>query len=311
MKRRDDEYLWDPTGTPDADVQRLERLLGRFAHDGRGPRVDASRRVSWAWLAGVGLVAAAGVVAVLALRGEPRSGGLDLVVDGRRLDTGERVTARGGDRELVLGGNVAWLTLRDGGALRVERLAEQETLLALEEGQLHAFVAPTARPEFFKVDTPAARCVDMGCVYDLRVLPGGDAHVVVTMGRVKFQDHGREVYVPSMAECSASRELGAGTPRYLDTATAVVAALDAFDAAGVQAKIDRAYLAATVLDQLERPRDALIAWHLLQDREAPVARAAVRKLETLVGRPEGLDAAAGEVPTAADRERWKQHLGWW
>lgn len=35
------DYLWDKTGEPDEDVERLEELLGRFRHRGRAPELPA------------------------------------------------------------------------------------------------------------------------------------------------------------------------------------------------------------------------------------------------------------------------------
>jgi hypothetical protein len=47
------DYLWDKTGEPDEDVERLEELLGRFRHRGRAPELpteaagrDAERTVA-------------------------------------------------------------------------------------------------------------------------------------------------------------------------------------------------------------------------------------------------------------------------
>jgi hypothetical protein len=308
-----DRYLWDRCGPPDREVAALERLLVRFAHDGRSPRTAA--RARWPWLAGA-LAAAAAVVVFLGLRGGSAPA-MRLLADGRALVPGDVIVAQGGDRELVLGGDVARLTLHDGGRLRVAKLGGDETRLALDEGHLRAFVSVDVRPRFFQVDTPAARCVDLGCQYDLRVEPSGDAHVVVTLGRVAFEDGGgdlrfaREVYVPDGAECFATRARGAGTPRWIDSAPTVVAALNALDSAEPGHKIDRVDLARIVFAELHAERDALIAWHLLQDPETEIAVAAAATLERLVGRAEGLDAAPGERPTAADRARWKAHLGWW
>ena len=42
-----DDYLWDPSGTPDADIQRLERLLGRLRTTRPAPPIsDTVRRTN-------------------------------------------------------------------------------------------------------------------------------------------------------------------------------------------------------------------------------------------------------------------------
>jgi hypothetical protein len=35
------DYLWDKSGEPDADVERLEEMLGRFRHAGRAPELPS------------------------------------------------------------------------------------------------------------------------------------------------------------------------------------------------------------------------------------------------------------------------------
>ena len=39
-----DEYLWDRSGPPDPDVERLERMLGRLRSKAPAPDLDALRR---------------------------------------------------------------------------------------------------------------------------------------------------------------------------------------------------------------------------------------------------------------------------
>ena len=39
-----DDYLWDKTGEPDAEIERLERLLGQFREDLPAPDVPAPAR---------------------------------------------------------------------------------------------------------------------------------------------------------------------------------------------------------------------------------------------------------------------------
>src|SRR5215472_12325049 len=46
---RSDDYLWNGSGKPDPEIERLERLLGKFHHDRRGlvfPETVPSRRWS-------------------------------------------------------------------------------------------------------------------------------------------------------------------------------------------------------------------------------------------------------------------------
>src|SRR5688572_2793962 len=67
----DGDYLWDGTGEPDPEVQRLERLLSPMAYDParKLPQAAPARVVRRPWrrwaAAGVVAVAAAAVIAVV------------------------------------------------------------------------------------------------------------------------------------------------------------------------------------------------------------------------------------------------------
>ena len=65
---------------------------------------------------------------------------------------------------------------------------------------------------------------------------------------------------------------------------------------------------ARLLAEVRTDRDALVAWHLLRDRDAAIATAAAAALEARFGRPRGLEREGG-APSAADCERWKDYLG--
>ena len=66
--KQNDDYLWNPTAPPDADVERLESALRPLRHQGQPPdlperrprrvhRPRAGRTVPLAWLAAAALVA--------------------------------------------------------------------------------------------------------------------------------------------------------------------------------------------------------------------------------------------------------------
>ena len=56
-----DDYLWDKSGEPDPEVERLEKLLGEFRHNVK-PLRTAPARQWFRYAAAVVLVAAAGAV---------------------------------------------------------------------------------------------------------------------------------------------------------------------------------------------------------------------------------------------------------
>src|SRR3974390_391666 len=62
------DYLWDGTGTPDPEIQRLESLLAEFRHDGRPlvlPETLPKTNVRRAWILPLRWVAAAVVLLTL------------------------------------------------------------------------------------------------------------------------------------------------------------------------------------------------------------------------------------------------------
>jgi hypothetical protein len=315
MSDERDDYLVDKRGEPDPDVERLERLLAPLAHDGRRvpPSEPAQGRGAllraWPWIVSGAVAAAVLVASSLRVR-EPdsvRPAGPSLTVVGVPTALGESdwVEARDETRELKLG-DVGRVTLSPGARVEVRRLAHDETRLYLERGRLFATVSADARPRFFQVDTPAARCVDLGCRYMLAVDRDGNATVEVQTGQVAFENEGREVYVPAGAKCFATRAHGAGTPFWLDGDAELASAVVAFDeGAGLGAEERRAR-AGRLLAATSDVRSTLSAWHLLQDRDAAVAASARARLVELAG---PLPETPGAAPTKAEeRERWKERL---
>ena len=303
-----DDYLWDRSGPPDPEIQALEQLLAPLAHDGRG-FVRSERRLSPRW--GY-LVALAGWRDLAGLRPHGQDE-LTLRIAGRdrSLRSGSWFVATEKERELELG-EVGWMTLAVGSRLQIRRLQEEEASFYLARGSIEARVSADAQPRFFQVGTPATTCVDLGCKYTLTVDDAGDAFVEVQTGRVAFENDGRVVFVPAGATCRATRHRGHGTPRFKDAPEPLAKSLDAFDAAARELPARRRELAREVLRCCGSVRDALSAWHFLQDRDAQVAISAHVRLMEIAGRPEGLPRPLTR-PTREDCDGWKEKLEgeWW
>lgn len=268
---RDDDYLWDPAGTPDPAVRRLESALAPLPGPPAPPRwPEPDRRPTWLGPRFLVPLAAAAVLTltlggawmraqregwnVRALEGRPRVTGWA----GRfaRLRSGGEVITRPGERARVAVRDIGWIELEANSRLRLMHTGPGRDRLALARGEMRAVIA--APPRTFVVDTPSGVATDLGCAYRLRVGEQGDGDLSVTAGWVAFTHAGRESFVPAGAMCRTRPALGPGTPRFEDAPSELVAALDAFDAsAGVDsAALSRALSAA-------RPRDALTLWHLL------------------------------------------------
>jgi hypothetical protein len=224
------------------------------------------------------------------------------------LGVGTWIETSDASRQITIGESLGRLTLAARSRLQVRHSREDETRLYLARGSLEAFVSADARPRFFQVDTDAARCVDLGCRYTLAVADDGVATVRVTTGQVAFEDGAREVYVPAGATCVARPGAGPGTPRFEDARRDLQAAFDAYDLAAKAEPERRAALAGAALAAVQDLRDTLPAWHLLQEGNTSIVRAAAARLEAVAGpceAPAGSDAAAV-------REAWKARLesGW-
>ncbi len=308
----DDDYLWDGSGAPDPDVVRLERALAPLRLRAREFAPARARRRRF--LVPALLAAAACVAAAWLLRGTegapagPVATPLAVELDGTALGGGRDtwVVADDTPRELALG-DVGRVTLRAGTRLQVRSADTDGARLYLARGTIDAQVDADARPRFFQVETRAALCVDLGCAYTLSVDDDGAARVEVTSGKVAFEGASREVFVPAHAVCRARSGLGPGTPRFADAPAALAAAFDAYDDAWRGDVTGRRSAARAALAAVEGGRDTLPAWHLLQDPDAEIARAAEACLVRVAGRPWG----AGDelVSASADgRARWRAHL---
>jgi ferric-dicitrate binding protein FerR (iron transport regulator) len=293
-----DDYLWDRTGTPDPEVERLERVLAPLRYQHRAlplPRAPHSRRAAWAIAAAV--TAAASLVLMVAP--PPQDTAWQLA--GARLRKGQ----------VVRTGNLA-VTLEAESVGRVdlaphsELKASAEKKLTLRTGELHAFIWAPARE--FVVDTPSARAVDLGCEYTLNVDPKGDGLLRVNLGWVAFQVGDREAFIPAGAQCATRRKSGPGIPYFEDAPAALRESVAAYEHGDRQAL--NAVLAAA------RPRDGLTLWHLLTQAPEPDRGAVFDRFRALVPLPPGV-TREGVVRRDAQMidQCWNalelENTGWW
>lgn len=324
-----DGYLWDRSGPVDREVADLERMLGGLAHQGSplrwpdsgGARPDtvqqrnAARRevgrriLRSAWP----LLAAALLLVALAVgwqlwRGLGGTAAPQTVV----LQPGApaRLIEAGAVARSIRLPQVGELTLDPGSRLRVRRWQDDGALLDLERGRLEAFVYADVRPRFFQVETPAARCVDLGCRYVLSVDDHGAAHVNVTMGYVAFAIADLEVFIPRGAECRAWPARGPGTPRFVDCGAELRAALDGLDRLPRAVAEARRAAGRAVLVASASPRDTLPLYHLLLEPDPVLRHEAEQRLVELVDWPESVRDS--KLPRA-DRGEWLAWLRtmWW
>jgi hypothetical protein len=327
-----DEYLWDRRGTPDADVQQLEELLGSLRHapstsfdptrlmaaDDPGvmrPPMSFRHPVLLALAAsliaaiGAGWVIAASasrrtVWEVSSLEGSPTIGSRKIGEDGR-LPVGEWLQTGADARARISVGGVGRVDVDPHSRVRLSSAREGNYRLRLTRGTMHAII--WAPPGQFFVDTPSSTAVDLGCAYTLRVADDGAGIVEVTSGWVGFEWKGKESFIPAGAICATRPGIGPGTPHYAEVSPAFKVALTRFDFEATTAT-DRAHAVTTILAEARRT-DAVTLWHLLQRVDTTDRDRVFDRLTTFVPAPPGVTR---EGVQAGDREmldRWWNELG--
>jgi len=316
-KEMKDEYLWDGSGEPDPEVQKLEKVLARYRQDLSAPDFRAiveareeRRRFRIFGLSGLQVwgAAAAGLVIAAAgfyfasswrsgvnqgspwevarLAGTPRVGWhvLREKSGAGKLGVGQTLVTDAASR--------ASITLDETGTVEVDAESrvklisngQGRTRLSLERGTIHATI--WAPPGEFVVDTPSAVAVDLGCVYTLHVDDSGAGLLRTTMGWVGFKSSGRESFIPAGAVCTTRPKIGPGTPYLEDASAAFREALDNFDF-GEVTSAERKALVSVILSQA-RKSDALTLWHLLARVSEEDRPAVYERLAALAPPPNGV-----------------------
>ena len=319
------DYLWDGSGEPDPEVERLERLLGTLRSRRPAPEFPvheepSARSFQARWLAvaasvlvvaGAGWVMRAGHAAggwqVARVAGAPRIGS-ERIGESGRLQIGEWLETDATARARVAVGEIGELDVGPNTRMRLVKSRASEHRMAMLHGEIHALI--WAPPRRFYVDTPSAVAIDLGCSYKLKVNDRGEGLLAVDNGWVAFEKDGRESFIPTGAACRTRPVVGPGTPYFETASAALQAALERFDfAAGGRAALE------IVLAQA-RKEDAFTLWHLLS-RAGPPDRAAVyERLAAFSPPPKGVTR---EGILAGDRQMldlWWNALGlenanWW
>jgi len=285
---RNNDYLWDSSGEPDPEIQKLEKLLGKFRHDRPVPvfpEIAPARRWAlfpWRLRLFPAVASAAALVAIAAatfllhgkkpvpitaagwdvsrLAGTPRIG---------RNTVGGKETSRLGVGQVLETDQQSRASLRaeDTGQIEVEQCSRLRLMtmgadlnrIALDRGTIQVYI--WAPPGQFVVDTPSAMTVDLGCAYTLKVDESGAGMVRTSLGWVGFKLNGHESFIPAGAACATRPKVGPGTPYFEDASPTFRAALARFDfedSTGQQRIGDLAIMLGAA-----RKRDALTLWHLL------------------------------------------------
>jgi hypothetical protein len=307
-----DDYLWDGSGEPDPEIQKLEAALGRLRHNRPAPVFPAIANVRprrWRLpvfaMAGAAaaLVVAIGVTVLVNLRAKPvpePSIGWDVTrVTGAPRVGSEKLGATNTKGRLGLG-QVLETDSQSQADIRVEDVGEivvdPDTRLrlptsgsglkrlALDRGTIHASIwAPAGE---FVIDTPSAVAVDLGCAYTLHVDDSGNGLLHTTLGWVGFKLADHESFIPAGAACATRRGAGPGIPYFEDASEAFLSALRKFEEVGASQE-EKASALQTILAE-SRKRDALTLWHLLSRVPEPDRGRVYDRLASFVPPPAGV-----------------------
>jgi len=305
------DYLWDGSGEPDPEVQRLERLLSEFRSGRPAPELPAGNRLVGArprWTAIAAAVAVAAAGALLLTRSAPES--WQLAREGAaqsRLAVGQTLETGAGSATVSVAG-VGTIEVEPNSLLRIVRARRNEHRMALERGTIHARI--WAPPRSFVVDTPSAVATDLGCFYTLHVDDDGSGLVTVQAGWVSFERDGREVFVPAGAACHTRPRLGPGTPYRESASTAFRQAIQDFDLGHAADKALNA-----ILTEANR-EDAFTLWHLLARAKPGESAHVYDALFALAPPPEEVTRDGVLQGNREMLDRWWDALGlgdtkWW
>lgn len=216
------DYLFDGEGTPDPEIEQLERVLAPLAYSGAAPDVAPRRRTPYVIIAAT-VVAAAGVVLLWpGKKPPPAKAGWTLtvlrgtatidrhvVVTSEPLAPGEWLETGAGRARLDVPG-IGTVELGPGSRARVIASSPLLHEVELSSGKLSARVA--APPRHFAVTLPHARVVDLGCAFTIELDEEGRGKLVVTEGAVSI---GAPDVTVSSGEACELDEHGHGPPHAL------------------------------------------------------------------------------------------------
>jgi hypothetical protein len=312
-----EDYLWDGSGAPDPEIQRLESLLAEFRHADRPlvlpaetplaltkprglllhmpwlPRLAAAAVVFFAVVVGIFFSLRPTTAPttgpswdVSNLEGTPQIGSQSISTNqpDAKLYVGQTLTTNSSSRASLSEDDLGEIQIDANSRVRLLQTDPNHKRLQLDVGTIHAAI--WAPPGQFVVDTPSAVAVDLGCAYTLQVAPDGSGTIRTTLGWVGFHLNGRDSFIPAGAMCSTRPKVGPGTPYFEDAAESFHEALHIFDHAD-QPSDSASTALSTILSQA-RPRDGLTLWHLLSRTSGRERAQVYARFAALVPPPPGV-----------------------
>jgi hypothetical protein len=312
-----DDYLWDGSGEPDPEIQKLENTLGKFRHHGQPPELPELKPVRppsfWQRFLptrlSFGLAVATATILLIAafdilrwsqkpnttfgsgwdiesVAGTPQleSNSTGKNAGGSKLGVGQTLVTDGHSKANLSIAEIGTVDVEPNTRLRSVGGGNGHSRLALDRGTIHAYI--WALPGEFTVDTPSAIAVDLGCSYTLQVDDSGAGILRTKLGWVGFKLDGHEAFIPAGAVCATRPKIGPGTPYFEDASASFRESLSKFDFAAGSSEERSAELTKILAEA--RQRDALTIWHLLSRADESERGAVYDRLATLVPPPSGV-----------------------
>ncbi len=312
-----DDYLWDGSGEPDPEIQKLENTLARFRHKGQAPefpeiapmpQLGFWRRIfpaHWSFgfaaaTATILFVVAFGILRwsqmpnagsgpgwdVESVAGTPQveSNAFGKNAGTAKLGVGQTLVTDGNSKANISVADIGTVNVEPNTRLRLVTGGNGHNRLALDRGTIHAYI--WASPGEFTVDTPSAIAVDLGCAYTLQVDDTGAGLLRTRLGWVGFKLDGHEAFIPAGAVCATRPKVGPGTPYFEDASQTFREALSKFDFNAGTPEERSGEL--TQILATSRQRDALTIWHLLARADESDRGRVYDRLATLVPPPSGV-----------------------
>ena len=239
------DYLWDKSSEPDAEVERLERLLAVYRRkrafvfpESIAPKAGAMRvgqpgrfAAFWSWPWRVaGFATAVVVLAAIAIvvspagrsgvkwrakrsSGDPRVNA-KVISGAEALRVGSEIsTDSKSEIELTVGGH-GRIRVLPGSEIKLVQSNARHQRLELQHGAIEARLY--APPFMFSFDTPSGTAYDIGCAFRLSVDEQRRGMLEVLSGWVQFEVGYEQSLAPAGTEVEIEPGFAPGTPVYKD-----------------------------------------------------------------------------------------------
>ncbi|MBD3298394.1 MAG: hypothetical protein GF341_07055 [candidate division Zixibacteria bacterium] len=302
-----DDYLWDKSGDPDRDTQRLEQLLGEFRY--RRPHRPVWQRPT-TWIV-VPLAAAAIIILTFTLQSDQSldtaiqwtaSAALGTptadhtpIVEPRVVSDGQWLDTDGTSRLRIDLGGYGEVLLEPGSRLRIVSTDMDHPRLQLTEGMLHAALWA---PEDVSIETPSAVAMERDGEFVVAINEDDRVCLSVNVGRVMMREGSKESIVPAGAVCEAYPESGPGTPFCESAPDRFRQALESYDLSRHgTAGLDRVLGEAGTCDLVP-------LWHLLQRVDSKQRGRIFDHMAELQPPPDGVTRAGINRLDSRMLDRW-------